>query len=146
MLDFTPNPIAIQLGPIPVYWYGIGYAPGLAAAYVVNGRSAEASRYFGKAIQQAADRAAKARIIAAAAPLPGVLGQLSERAAGDGPFLVELARYFAEQGNRPAANAAAARASAWFEERIAKEPENSSLVAELTNFLLLDTTRWTASA
>jgi phosphatidylglycerol:prolipoprotein diacylglycerol transferase len=35
MLDFTPNPIAIQLGPIPVYWYGIGYALGLAAAYFV---------------------------------------------------------------------------------------------------------------
>ncbi len=35
MLDFTPNPIAIQIGPIPVYWYGIGYAVGLAAAYFV---------------------------------------------------------------------------------------------------------------
>ena len=35
MLDFTPNPIAIQLGPLPVYWYGIGYAIGLAAAYQV---------------------------------------------------------------------------------------------------------------
>jgi phosphatidylglycerol:prolipoprotein diacylglycerol transferase len=35
MLDFTPNPIAIQLGPIPVYWYGIGYALGLAVAYQV---------------------------------------------------------------------------------------------------------------
>jgi phosphatidylglycerol---prolipoprotein diacylglyceryl transferase len=35
MLDFAPNPIAIQLGPIPVYWYGIGYALGLAAAYFV---------------------------------------------------------------------------------------------------------------
>jgi phosphatidylglycerol---prolipoprotein diacylglyceryl transferase len=35
MLDFTPEPIAIQLGPVPVYWYGIGYALGLAAAYFV---------------------------------------------------------------------------------------------------------------
>ena len=35
MLDFTPNPIAIQLGPLPVYWYGIGYAVGLAVAYQV---------------------------------------------------------------------------------------------------------------
>ncbi len=32
MIDFTPNPIAFQLGPIPVYWYGLGYALGLAAA------------------------------------------------------------------------------------------------------------------
>lgn len=35
MLDFTPNPIALQLGPLPVYWYGIGYALGLAAVYQV---------------------------------------------------------------------------------------------------------------
>jgi phosphatidylglycerol:prolipoprotein diacylglycerol transferase len=35
MIDFTPGSIAIQLGPIPVYWYGIAYAVGLAVAYVV---------------------------------------------------------------------------------------------------------------
>ena len=35
MLDLTPNPIAIQIGPLPVYWYGIGYAVGLAVAYLV---------------------------------------------------------------------------------------------------------------
>jgi phosphatidylglycerol:prolipoprotein diacylglycerol transferase len=35
MFDFTPNAIAFQLGPLPVYWYGIGYAVGLAAAYQV---------------------------------------------------------------------------------------------------------------
>jgi phosphatidylglycerol---prolipoprotein diacylglyceryl transferase len=40
MLQFTPDPIAIQLGPIPVYWYGIGYALGLAAAYLVMVRLA----------------------------------------------------------------------------------------------------------
>src|SRR4051794_41883083 len=40
MLDFTPNPIAIQLGPLPVYWYGIGYAVGLAVAYLVMVRLA----------------------------------------------------------------------------------------------------------
>jgi phosphatidylglycerol:prolipoprotein diacylglycerol transferase len=35
MLDFLPNPIAFQLGPLPVYWYGIGYAVGLAVSYQV---------------------------------------------------------------------------------------------------------------
>jgi phosphatidylglycerol:prolipoprotein diacylglycerol transferase len=35
MLDFTLDPIAFQLGPLPVYWYGIGYAVGLAVAYQV---------------------------------------------------------------------------------------------------------------
>ncbi len=41
MLDLTPNPIAIQIGSIPVYWYGIGYALGLAVAYFVMVRLAE---------------------------------------------------------------------------------------------------------
>jgi phosphatidylglycerol:prolipoprotein diacylglycerol transferase len=41
MLDFTPDPIAIQLGPLPVYWYGIGYALGLAAVYLLLTRLAK---------------------------------------------------------------------------------------------------------
>ena len=35
MLDFTPPSIAIQLGPIPIYFYGICYALGLILAYFV---------------------------------------------------------------------------------------------------------------
>ena len=41
MLDFTPNPIAFQIGPLPVFWYGIGYALGLAAAYLLLVRLAK---------------------------------------------------------------------------------------------------------
>jgi phosphatidylglycerol---prolipoprotein diacylglyceryl transferase len=41
MLDFTPDPIALQLGPLPVYWYGIGYALGLAAVYLLLTRLAK---------------------------------------------------------------------------------------------------------
>jgi phosphatidylglycerol:prolipoprotein diacylglycerol transferase len=32
MIDFTPSPIAFQLGPISFPWYGIGYAVGLFLA------------------------------------------------------------------------------------------------------------------
>ena len=35
MIDFTPSSVAVQIGPFPVYWYGIAYAVGLAVAYVV---------------------------------------------------------------------------------------------------------------
>ena len=35
MIDFTPQPIALQLGPLPIYWYGICYALGLMLAYLV---------------------------------------------------------------------------------------------------------------
>jgi phosphatidylglycerol---prolipoprotein diacylglyceryl transferase len=40
LIAVTPQPIAIQLGPIPVYWYGVCYAAGLAATYMVITREA----------------------------------------------------------------------------------------------------------
>jgi len=40
MITFTPSPIAIQIGPLSVFWYGIGYALGLALAYLVIGAEA----------------------------------------------------------------------------------------------------------
>jgi len=45
MITFTPDPIAIQIGPLPVYWYGIAYAVGLAVSYYVLIRQA---RRFGQ--------------------------------------------------------------------------------------------------
>ncbi|MEA2549050.1 MAG: phosphatidylglycerol---prolipoprotein diacylglyceryl transferase, partial [Chloroflexota bacterium] len=41
MIDFTPTAVAFQIGPFPVYWYGIAYALGLAAAYAVMVRQAK---------------------------------------------------------------------------------------------------------
>ncbi len=35
MFDIPPDPVALQLGPITIGWYGLCYAIGLAAAYVV---------------------------------------------------------------------------------------------------------------
>jgi phosphatidylglycerol:prolipoprotein diacylglycerol transferase len=40
MIAITPDPIAFHLGPIPVYWYGVCYAIGLAASYTVITREA----------------------------------------------------------------------------------------------------------
>ncbi|MGZ8501287.1 MAG: prolipoprotein diacylglyceryl transferase family protein, partial [Candidatus Limnocylindrales bacterium] len=40
MIDITPDAIAIQLGPLPVYWYGICYALGLLVAYQIMVREA----------------------------------------------------------------------------------------------------------
>ncbi|HET7728053.1 MAG TPA: prolipoprotein diacylglyceryl transferase [Candidatus Limnocylindrales bacterium] len=39
-IAITPEPILVQLGPLPLYWYGICYAVGLAATYVVVTRGA----------------------------------------------------------------------------------------------------------
>ena len=40
MIDITPDPIFVRLFGFPVYWYGIAYATGLAAAYWVLVREA----------------------------------------------------------------------------------------------------------
>ncbi len=40
MIDWTPDPIAISIGPVTIYWYGVMYAIGLAAAFVVIEREA----------------------------------------------------------------------------------------------------------
>jgi phosphatidylglycerol:prolipoprotein diacylglycerol transferase len=40
VIDITPNPIALSIGPLVVHWYGIAYAIGLAAAYLVISREA----------------------------------------------------------------------------------------------------------
>jgi len=45
MITFMPEPIAVHLGPIPVYWYGIAYAVGLFVSYLVLARQA---RRFGE--------------------------------------------------------------------------------------------------
>jgi phosphatidylglycerol:prolipoprotein diacylglycerol transferase len=35
MLDFLPNPVALQLGPLTIGWYGLAYVAGLAVAYQI---------------------------------------------------------------------------------------------------------------
>ncbi|MEA2674362.1 MAG: phosphatidylglycerol---prolipoprotein diacylglyceryl transferase, partial [Chloroflexota bacterium] len=42
MIDWTPNAIALQIGPLSLFWYGIAYAVGLALAYWVMTRQARA--------------------------------------------------------------------------------------------------------
>ena len=43
MFDIPPDPVALQLGPIAIGWYGLCYAIGLAVAYVVLVRLARAA-------------------------------------------------------------------------------------------------------
>jgi phosphatidylglycerol:prolipoprotein diacylglycerol transferase len=40
MIDWTPDPIALSIGPLTIYWYGIMYAIGLAVTFVVVEREA----------------------------------------------------------------------------------------------------------
>lgn len=40
MFDLTPDPVAISIGPLTLHWYGICYALGLAAVYILVTRLA----------------------------------------------------------------------------------------------------------
>ena len=90
MIDLTPSPIAVQIGPLPVYWYGLGYALGLALAYIVMTREA---RRRG----QDADLIANGLIVVAVAALAGgriyhVIDQWQNLYAAD-PLKVVLPPY-----------------------------------------------------
>jgi WD40 repeat protein/tetratricopeptide (TPR) repeat protein len=115
----------------------------LAKAHAQQGRTREAVASFTEALHLAADRAGKAKVLAEAALLKGVLEKLTEQAAGDGQIQAELARHYAARSNAPLANVARAKARALFEKKLAKEPENSALAGELADLLLIDTARWT---
>jgi tetratricopeptide (TPR) repeat protein len=110
----------------------------LGTAYAQQGRTSEAAAAFARAREQAPDRASKARIITAAAPLAGMLEKLTVRAVGDTQFQAELARHLDEQGNAPLADAARARARALYEKQRAAEPDNAVLAGELADLLLID--------
>jgi WD40 repeat protein/tetratricopeptide (TPR) repeat protein len=108
----------------------------LARAQAQQGRSDEAVASFAEALALAGDRAGKARIIAEASPLEGVLAKLAERATGDARFQAELARYSAEHGNAALADAARTKARQLLEQKLAQEPENTVWAMELAELLL----------
>lgn len=108
----------------------------LAKAQAHQGRTNDAVASFTEALALVADRAGKAKIVAEAAALQGVLEKLAERGAGDAQFQAELARHFVERGNASAAEAARMKARVLFEEKLAKEPENTAWAAELAQLLL----------
>jgi hypothetical protein len=91
----------------------------------------------------ATDRGGRANVIAAAAPLPELLDQLSDLPEADALFQVDLARNFSERGDVARANAARDKARARLEQQLAREPANSALAADLADVLLLDAARWT---
>src|SRR5262249_21172524 len=91
----------------------------LAKANAQQGRLNDAVASFTEAFDLSMDHAAKAKIIAEAAPLQGVLEKLAERATSDAQIQAELARHFAERGDAPAADAARARACALLAEKLA---------------------------
>lgn len=115
----------------------------LAKAFAQNGQAKDAVSTMADSMQLATDRARRIRVITEAEALEGVLAGLADRTVDDVQFQTELARHFAAQGNAPAADAARTKAQALFEQRLAKEPDNWALAADLADLLLIGTTPWT---
>src|SRR5205085_2346321 len=97
----------------------------LGKAYGEQRLTKEAVDSFVAALTRTPDRAGKIRVIAAAASVDGLLQKLAEAQVSDGLLQAEVARHFARQGNAPLAAAAYTKARAAFEEKLAKEPEDS---------------------
>ena len=93
MLDLTPDPVALQIGPFPIYWYGIGYAVGLALAYLLlvrlAKRAGEDPDVVGNGIIIVADRGADRR---PALPRHRPMGAVQGRPAQDRPAPVHRPR------------------------------------------------------
>jgi tetratricopeptide (TPR) repeat protein len=116
----------------------------LAKAHVQQGHIEEAVAAFTEALNLVPDRAGMARIITEAAALEGILEKLAEYATGNAQFQAALARHFAERGKTPLADAARAQARTLFEEKLAKDPENTALATDLVDLLLGDSRdQWT---
>jgi WD40 repeat protein/tetratricopeptide (TPR) repeat protein len=108
----------------------------LAKAYANEANTSAAVASLIEALALAADRAGKARVVAEAATLEGVLAQLAERPSDDGLFQAELARHFAAHGDTQRADTARSRAGLLLEQKLAREPENASWPTELVDLLL----------
>jgi WD40 repeat protein/serine/threonine protein kinase len=88
------------------------------------------------ALSDATNRAAKAEIIAVAAPLPELLRELAELVPQDAPFQAALARHFVEQRQFLDADAARIKARTLFTQHLEQEPENIAVAVELADLLL----------
>lgn len=93
---------------------------------------------FSDLLRRSSRRDEKARIIATAAPLSGVLEVLAERANDDVPFLIEMARYFTQKGDLPRADAARKQALFLLEDQLTKVPGNEAAEEGLIELLLID--------
>src|SRR5262249_20709244 len=100
--------IAAPSQPSPSVGGGQGGGPPFDNAAKAKLRQ-QALDWLQTALNRTADRAGKAQLIAAAAPLPDLLEKLAKSVPNDGSFQAELARHHAEQGNNPSANAARTR-------------------------------------
>src|SRR5262249_2070075 len=117
----------------------------LGKAYAQQRQRERADAVFARALALAKDRAGKARIIAEAAPLKGVLEKLAVRATGDAQFQAEMAGHFADRGNLLLATVQFDKARALYERSLVTAPENDLMAMELAQ-LLYDAARAAALA
>lgn len=116
----------------------------LALATVLgrDGHPNESLAAFSEALSLPTNSAVVEQIIQAADALEGTLPKLMERQAENGVFLLELARFYREQGRDALADTTASTARAFFEREMEKQPDNAALAENLADLLLFESAKW----
>jgi serine/threonine protein kinase/WD40 repeat protein/tetratricopeptide (TPR) repeat protein len=89
-----------------------------------------------KANRRTYTRTAKAKILAAAATVPGALKGLGERTANDPEAQFEIGKLYAKQGNLEQADIHFAAARVLYRQRLQQAPENLSFARDLLEVML----------
>ena len=95
----------------------------LGKAYVQQGQANDAVDSFTEALHLGEDRAGKAKIIAEAAPLEGVLEKLAVREQAMGVFQADWPDILPNKAIRRWPTPARSEALVWFDLKLAREPE-----------------------
>jgi tetratricopeptide (TPR) repeat protein len=135
---------ADQMGRNPaerMFRYGLSEIYQRLPAVYPAGPSDQAVQDICNALDRADGYESRKAILSAIVSFPEVLSALAARHPEEPQFQAGLARHYAERGNAPLADAARRTARALFEEKLAKEPENAALAADLADLLVIDTTR-----
>jgi serine/threonine protein kinase/WD40 repeat protein/tetratricopeptide (TPR) repeat protein len=88
------------------------------------------------ALQRATSRATKAKIVATAAGIPGMLEKIVDLSANDPHVQVELAKAYSKQGQHKTAEGHRVAGRALYQEQLQKDPENASLVHDLLEVMM----------
>jgi tetratricopeptide (TPR) repeat protein len=114
----------------------VDLALSLAGALGRQGRLDESAAAFGRALDLADNREARAKIVKEASEYEGLLDKLAERRPDDTTFYDVLARYYHRRGDPAKTRAAADKAEALLEQSLKDEPTQAA--ATLLADLLLD--------
>jgi tetratricopeptide (TPR) repeat protein len=138
-LSVTSGPNVIQAAKLHQELKASGLAEleiSLGNAHGRQARVDQAADAFDHALDLAADRDSRLKILEDASAHAGVLDKLTELRPADGTFLDILARHYQRNGDTSRALAVSANARTRYEQQLAAAPTNARLARDLADLLL----------